>query len=229
VGGVGHARRRSIAVLAPRAGERVLIVGVGTGLDLPHLPPHASYEAVDLTPAMLRRAERRAARLGLPLVALEASAAALPFEDAHFDAVILHLILAVVPDPLAALGEVRRVLKPGGRVVVWDKMRRSGRHPSLFRRAAHALTHRHLTGFMLDFYGTVEAVGGLRITHDEPSVFGGMWRIVLLEKPEADSREPEAMSQQPRADAWPLSAICFRLSAPLSRLSRAGSAPPRQE
>jgi ubiquinone/menaquinone biosynthesis C-methylase UbiE len=115
-------------------------------------------------------------------VALEASAVALPFEDARFDAVILHLILAVVPDPLAALGEVRRVLKPGGRAVVWDKMRRPGRSPSLFRRALHALTHRHLTGFMLDLYGTVEGVGGLRVTHDEPSVFGGMWRIVLLEK-----------------------------------------------
>jgi ubiquinone/menaquinone biosynthesis C-methylase UbiE len=197
VGGIGRGRRRSIAVLAPRAGERVLIVGVGTGLDLPHLPRHASYDAVDITPAMLRRAARRAARLGLPLVALEASAAALPFEDAHFDAVILHLILAVVPDPRAALGEVQRVLKPGGRAVVWDKMRPPGRSPSLFRRAAHALTHRHLTGFMLDFYGTVEAVGGLRITHDEPSVFGGMLRIVLLEKPIAGSRKlwPQAMSQ----------------------------------
>ena len=199
VGGIGHARRRSIAALAPRAGERVLIVGVGTGLDFPHLPRHASYDAVDITPAMLRRAERRAARLGLPLVALEASAAALPFEDAHFDAVILHLVLAVVPDALAALGEVQRVLKPGGRAVVWDKMRPPGRRPSLLRRAAHALTHRHLTGFMLDFYGTVEAVGGLRITHDEPSVFGGMLRIVLLEKGEGDSREPEARSQKPIA------------------------------
>jgi ubiquinone/menaquinone biosynthesis C-methylase UbiE len=196
VGGVGHARRRSIAVLAPRAGERVLIVGVGTGLDFPHLPRHASYDAVDITPAMLRRAARRATLLGLPLVALEASASALPFEDAHFDAVILHLVLAVVPDPRAALGEVRRVLKPGGRAVVWDKMRPPGRSPSLFRRAVHALTHRHLTGFMFDLHGTVEAVGGLRITHDEPSVFGGMWRIVLLEKPIAGSRQPSAVSRQ---------------------------------
>jgi len=182
VGGIGRARERSIAVLAPRDGERVLLVGVGTGLDLTHLPRHAAYEAVDITPAMLVRAERRAARLALPLVVHEASASALPFEDARFDAAILHLILAVVPDPLAALGEVQRVLKPGGRAVVWDKMRRPGRHPSLFRRALHGLTSRWLTGFMLDLNGAVAATGGLRVTHDEPSVFGGMWRIVLLEK-----------------------------------------------
>jgi hypothetical protein len=49
-------REGSIAVLAPRAGGRVLIVGVGNRLDLPHLPRHAAHEAVDLTPAMLRRA-----------------------------------------------------------------------------------------------------------------------------------------------------------------------------
>ena len=185
VGGVGHARRRSLERLAPRPGERVLLVGVGTGLDLPHLPPHATYEAVDLTPAMLRRAERRAARLRLPLVTHEASASALPFEDERFDAVVLHLILAVVPDPLAALREAKRVLKPGGRAVVWDKMLAKGGRASGFRRALHALTHRHLTGFLLDLYGSIDVLGGLRVVHDEPSLFGGLWRIVLLEKPSA--------------------------------------------
>ena len=51
-----RARRRSIELLAPHAGERVLLVGVGTGLDLTYLPRHSTYQAVDLTPAMLRRA-----------------------------------------------------------------------------------------------------------------------------------------------------------------------------
>lgn len=176
------ARRRSIEVLAPQAGEQVLLVGVGTGLDLPCLPRHASYHGVDLTPAMLRRAGPRAARIGLPIALTEASATALPFEDEGFDAVILHLILAVVPDPAAALREVARVLRPGGRVVVWDKMLREGRRPSLARRAVHALTHHHLTGFLFDLDVALAAAPALRVTHREPSIFGGMFQIVRVEK-----------------------------------------------
>jgi ubiquinone/menaquinone biosynthesis C-methylase UbiE len=182
VGGVGGARRRSLEVLAPRPGERILLVGAGTGLDLPHLPRHARCDAVDLTPAMLRRARRRAERLGFPLTVTEAAAAALPFADGRFDAAVLHLILAVVPDPVSALREVERTLRPGGRAVVWDKMLPAGGRPSLLRRCAHALTHRHLTGFLFDLPATLAAAPSLRVTHREPSIFGGMWQIVLLEK-----------------------------------------------
>jgi phosphatidylethanolamine/phosphatidyl-N-methylethanolamine N-methyltransferase len=177
-----RARRRSLEVLAPRAGERVLLVGVGTGLDLPYLPHRARIAAVDLTPAMLRRARRRAARIGVPIVLAEASAAALPFVSEGFDAVILHLILAVVPEPAVALREVERVLRPGGRAVVWDKMLVEGRRPSLARRAVHALTHHHLTGFLFDLEASLKAAPSLRVTHREPSIVGGMWQIALLEK-----------------------------------------------
>lgn len=182
VGGIGAARRRSLECLAPRPGERVLLVGAGTGLDLPHLPRHALYDAVDLTAAMLRRARRRAERLDFPIHAVQASAAALPFADGRFDAAILHLILAVVPDPAVALREVERTLRPGGRAVVWDKMLSGGGPPSLLRRGLHALTHRHLTGFLLDLPATLAAAPSLRVTHREPSIFGGMWQVVLLEK-----------------------------------------------
>ncbi|MGD0483111.1 MAG: methyltransferase domain-containing protein [Gemmatimonadales bacterium] len=182
VGGIGYARRRSIETLAPLPGERVLLLGVGTGLDLPHLPRHARYDAVDLTAAMLRRARHRAERLDFPITLTEASAASLPFADGRFDAAILHLILAVVPDPAMALHEMERTLRPGGRAVVWDKMLPFGGRPSLLRRGAHALTHRHLTGFLLDLPATLAAAPSLRVTQREPSIFGGMWQVVLLEK-----------------------------------------------
>jgi phosphatidylethanolamine/phosphatidyl-N-methylethanolamine N-methyltransferase len=176
------ARARSLELLSPQPGERVLFVGVGTGLDLPHLPRHAAVWAVDITPAMLRRARRRAARLGLPVALAQASAVALPFADGWCDAVVLHLILAVVPDPAAALREVARVLRPGGRAVVWDKMLAEGRPPSPLRRAAHALTHRHATGFLFDLGATLRSAPELRVTHREPSIFGGMWQIAVVMK-----------------------------------------------
>lgn len=177
-----RARRRSLELLAPRARERVLLVGVGTGLDLPYLPLGVTCDAVDITPAMLRRAKGRARRLGRRIALTEASASALPFGSARFDAVVLHLILAVVPDPVSALQEVERVLRPGGRAVVWDKMLREGHRPSLLRRAVHALAHRHVTGVLLDLDAALAETTALRVTHREPSILGGMWQIVLLEK-----------------------------------------------
>ena len=115
------ARRLSIDCLAPAAGERVLLVGAGTGLDLELLPPGVVVTAIDLTPAMLARLERRAARLGLQVEAHVMDAQAMTFADASFDAAVLNLILAVVPDPRRCAREVARVLRPGGRAVVLDK------------------------------------------------------------------------------------------------------------
>ena len=175
-------RARAVGFLGIRRGDRVLVLGVGTGLDLPYLPPAARYDGVDLTAAMLRRATRRADRLGLTFASHEASASALPFEPGRFDAAILHLILAVVPDPAAALREVQRVLKPGGRAVIWDKMLADGGRPSLFRRAVHALTHRWITGFLLDLSAALSSAPRLHVTHREPSIFKGLWQTVVLER-----------------------------------------------
>jgi phosphatidylethanolamine/phosphatidyl-N-methylethanolamine N-methyltransferase len=178
----GPSRRRAVDFLGIRPAERVLVLGVGTGLDLPHVPREAVYEGVDITPAMLRRAQRRAERLGLAFAAHEASASALPFDAARFDAAILHLILAVVPDPVAALRELERVLRPGGRAVIWDKMLADGSRPSLIRRTLHALTHRWATGFLLDLSEALAAAPALRVTHREPSILRGLWQIVVLQK-----------------------------------------------
>src|SRR5574343_301270 len=85
---------------------RVLLPGIGTGLDIPDLPPGHHYTGLDLTPAMLRRATRRP---GPPGALTRGDAQCLPFADPSVDAVILRLILAVVPEPLACLQESARV------------------------------------------------------------------------------------------------------------------------
>lgn len=133
-------RRRSIEMAALQPAERVLILAAGTGLDFEFLPHDVDVTATDLTPAMLARAARRATRLGRTIHFDVQDAAELSFPDASFDCVILHLALAVVPDPFAVTRESARVLRPGGRVAIFDKFLPAGARPSALRRAANGIT-----------------------------------------------------------------------------------------
>jgi ubiquinone/menaquinone biosynthesis C-methylase UbiE len=106
--------------LGARAHGRVLEVAVGTGLNLPHYPTTATLTGVDLAPAMLAIARTRAAELGREIELCNADAQRLPFEDATFDTVVCALSLCTIPDPVAAIGEMKRVLVPGGRLLLLD-------------------------------------------------------------------------------------------------------------
>jgi ubiquinone/menaquinone biosynthesis C-methylase UbiE len=103
-----------------RARGDVLEVAVGTGLNLPHYPPGIRLTAVDLSPVMLAAATKRAADLGLTVDLSEAEAEHLPFDDASFDTVVSTLSLCSVTDDRAAIGEMRRVLRPGGQLLLLD-------------------------------------------------------------------------------------------------------------
>src|SRR5437764_10122981 len=89
-------RRRSLDLLGLRPGERLLIIGCGTGADIPFVPEGVEVLAVDLTPAMLEQA-RAHARPGVTFRQMDGQALDLP--DASFDAAILHMVLEVIPDP----------------------------------------------------------------------------------------------------------------------------------
>lgn len=172
------ARRRSLAGL-PAAPGRILLAGIGTGLDLPHLPAGHDYVGLDLTPAMLRRALPRTA--GLAFRPLLGDAQRLPFADACFDAAVLHLILAVVPDPAACLGEIARVLKPGGQVLVFDKFLRPGQTAWL-RRLANPLLRRVATRLDVVFEEVLAEVPGLTVEDDRPALGGGWFRLIRLRR-----------------------------------------------
>jgi ubiquinone/menaquinone biosynthesis C-methylase UbiE len=103
-----------------RARGDVLEVAVGTGLNLGLYPSKAHLIGVDLSPEMLLRARSRSAELGRPIELKEADVAALPFDDDTFDTVVSTLAMCAVPDEEAGILEMRRVLRPGGRMLLLD-------------------------------------------------------------------------------------------------------------
>lgn len=106
--------------LGARAQGRVLEVAIGTGLNLAHYPADATVTGIELSPAMLAIAKQRAADLGRDVDLHTGDAEALPFDDAAFDTVVCALSLCTIPDPAVAIGEMNRVLVPGGRLLLLD-------------------------------------------------------------------------------------------------------------
>lgn len=187
------ARKASIAGLALQPGQRVLIVGAGTGADLPFIPEGVSVLATDLTPAMLARARPRL-RPGIELRVMDGHALDLP--DESFDAVLLHLVVAVIPDPARCLREAARVLRPGGTIAVLDKFVPDGQRPSLARRAASRVASIFFTHLDRRLGDILAASGApLVVESDEAALAGGFFRRVRLRK---------------RAESAPLSAPASR-------------------
>jgi ubiquinone/menaquinone biosynthesis C-methylase UbiE len=116
-------RTRRRALLAGAHG-RVLEIGAGTGLNIDHYP--AAVDELVLTepePGMCWRLQQRAAASGRDATVVQAGAEDLPFPDGSFDAVVSTMVLCTVPDPAAAMAEIRRLLRPGGRLLFIEHVR----------------------------------------------------------------------------------------------------------
>lgn len=179
--GFSFPRRRAIKLADIKPGERVLISGCGTGLDLPHLPREIDVTAIDLTPAMVARTAARAEKLGFPVTAKVMDAERLDFPDASFDVVLMHLILAVVPDPVAAAREAARVLKPGGRISIFDKFLPDGRSPNLLRQSLNVVSHALFSDINRRL-GPILDAAMLRVDIEEAVAFGDFFKVVIAVK-----------------------------------------------
>lgn len=176
----GPMRSRSLQRLTTERDREILIPGIGSGLDIPYLPDGHRYTGLDLTPAMLRRAESRLNdRSDVELRVGDAMA--LPFAEASFDAVVLHLILAVVPRPQAVLHEVQRVLRPGGRVLILDKFLRPGQWAPM-RRLLSPLLGLVATRTDVVFEELLTSCRELTLVSDEPVLADGWFRLIELRK-----------------------------------------------
>ncbi|GAA1076753.1 class I SAM-dependent methyltransferase [Nocardiopsis composta] len=132
---LGDGRRLTCA----RARGDVLEVAVGTGRCLPFYPGGVRLCGLDLSPGMLARARRRARAAPFPVVLVEGNAERLPFRGAAFDTVVCVLGLSGIPDDRAALREMHRVLRPGGRLLLLGHIASGAAAVRLLQRAVQAL------------------------------------------------------------------------------------------
>jgi phosphatidylethanolamine/phosphatidyl-N-methylethanolamine N-methyltransferase len=176
-------RKRAMEVLNLQPGERVLLVGVGTGADLPLLPQGVQITGIDLSPEMLARSRARLPLPGRLVTLIQGDAQLLQVDEACFDAVLFNLILSVIPDPSACLRENLRALKPGGRAVVFDKFMPEKGTLTLGRRFINVFSTLLGTDITRRFGDLVAGIGWV-VSLDEPSLLRGVYRIILLNKAE---------------------------------------------
>jgi phosphatidylethanolamine/phosphatidyl-N-methylethanolamine N-methyltransferase len=171
-------RQAAISHLGLRSNETVLEVGIGTGLNLPLYPPSCRLTGIDLSGEMLDKAVERTHKLAMSGVVLKVmDATSMDFADDAFDKALATYTISAVPDPVAVLREMRRVVKPGGIIVILN----------------HFRSDRRLTGHLEDFVAPVctrlgwksnlpmtpllEAVGLTPEVIAKVNMFNG-WRLV---------------------------------------------------
>ncbi len=156
-------RKREFTLADIQPGDKVLIVGVGTGLDLVHTPAAAKVTGIDLSADMLRRARLRAAQRDCSLRQMNAEQ--LDFDDDSFDVVIMNCVLSVVADPAKALSEAARVLAPSGSIWILGKFYEAAPGPArrVLSRVLTAIGGAELTRSLSKAIGTT----ALRIARHE--------------------------------------------------------------
>ncbi len=172
-------RRESVAVLRPEAGERVLEIGIGTGLSIPYYPTHCNITGIDLSAPMLREAEKKR-DLQVPLHDLDLvqmDAGRLEFPDATFHCILASYVLSTVPDARAVLDEMVRVARPGARVVIVNHFRSSFPPMAGCERLLRPLSW--MLGFRLDLpLEVVSGHPGLQVTRVLRTNALGLWKLV---------------------------------------------------
>src|SRR5829696_7815855 len=132
-----------------RASGEVLEVAVGTGRNFPFYPEGVQLTGIDLSPAMLKIAQKKADELSLDADLRESDAQELPFPDASFDTVVCTLSLCNIPNDRRAIAEMKRVLRAGGRLLLLDHVRTSSKVCLSVQRVLEPLSWRFACDHLL--------------------------------------------------------------------------------
>jgi phosphatidylethanolamine/phosphatidyl-N-methylethanolamine N-methyltransferase len=134
-------RMEALARMGIKPGDKVLEVGIGTGINAGLYPRDCAVTGIDLSASMLEKARERVDRKGLDNVRLlEMDAADLKFADNTFDIVYAPYVISVVPDPVAVAREMRRVCRPGGRIIILNHFRSRNTLGAFMERLISPLT-----------------------------------------------------------------------------------------
>jgi phosphatidylethanolamine/phosphatidyl-N-methylethanolamine N-methyltransferase len=179
-------RKDAVRIANDRLGQRILEVGVGTGLSLPHFRSDSRVIGIDVSAEMLAKAQRRAKRLKLAHVeGLQVmDAENLEFPDSSFDAVLALYVASVVPNPARFAAEMRRVCIPGGTIVVVNHFTSENLLLRSIEKRLGRLA-RHI-GFHADFpFDAFQRDSRLSIGEVRPSNLFGYWKLLrcVNEKP----------------------------------------------
>lgn len=172
-------RKAAVEVANDRPHQRILEVGVGTGLSLPHFRKDARVTGIDVSKEMLAKAHRRVERDGLKQVEalLEMDAEAMSFEDNSFDAVLALYVASVVPNPARFVAEMRRVCKPGGTLVIVNHF--TSGNPAMRWLEKRLAPLAGKIGFHADFpLDAFLKAGRLRVRETRPSNLFGYWKLL---------------------------------------------------
>lgn len=170
-------RYQSIQKLNIKNDEKVLLIGAGTGLDIEYISRGANIIATDITPAMVGKIRKKYNHVEASVM----DGMDLKFPDNHFDKIILHLILAVIPDPEKCILEADRVLKPGGEIAVFDKFLDPDQKPSLIRKFFNIISRFLFTDINRKLEDIIEP-SSFTITQREKANFNGTFKIYILKK-----------------------------------------------
>jgi len=188
-------RKLAIQTLNTRAGQRVLEVGVGTGLSLPYYHAESRVVGIDISPEMLAKADERVSEQDLKQVdkLLVMDAEQLEFEDDSFDAVVAMYVASVVPHPDRLVDEMRRVCVPGGDILIINHF--ASRNPLLRGMEKGLRPLSKLLGFRpdMDLEDLPELEDFQRVGVRNANIFG-YWKLVHYRN--GDLSEPEMAAEE---------------------------------